>query len=255
MLFVLAFAALWTGFSQLDFVSFLKVENARSSLDTRLGELIWKQIEREEDVIRNDSLIRTLDSLVLPICEANGIEPDSVKLHLIRKDEINAFALPGGHIAVYTGLIAECRKQEALQGVLGHEIAHLENGHVMRKLSKEIGLSVLLSAVNTGGGSQVRELVAMVSSSAYDRSLEEEADRESVRYLLKANIDPEPMADFMHAMDKGRKMPEALSWLATHPGSQERAEAILESIKGKKSEKRQTLSASQWDAFRKRVAD
>jgi beta-barrel assembly-enhancing protease len=93
-----------------------------------------------------------LDKLILPLCKANTIERDSLKVHIVEKDEVNAFALPNNHLVVYTGLITDCKKQEALQGVLGHEIAHIEKNHVMKKLSKEVGLSVLLSATTGGKG-------------------------------------------------------------------------------------------------------
>jgi len=96
--------------------------------------LIWDEISNTEDVITNDSVVKTLDKLIIPICEANDIERDSLKIHIVQKDEINAFALPNNHLVVYTGLIEDCKKQEALQGVLGHEIAHIEKNHVMKKI-------------------------------------------------------------------------------------------------------------------------
>ena len=118
---------IWLGLSQLDYVSFFKVKQNGQDLETALRELIWDEIAKTEDVVLNDSLVKTLDKLINPLCEANGIERDSLKIHIIAKDEINAFALPNNHLAVYTGLIADCKNQQALQGVLGHEIAHIEN--------------------------------------------------------------------------------------------------------------------------------
>ncbi|MFY8009717.1 MAG: M48 family metalloprotease, partial [Flavobacterium sp.] len=110
---------IWFGLSQLDYVSFFKVKQNGQDLETALGELIWDEIAKTEDVVLNDSLVTTLDKLINPLCEANGIERDSLKVHIIEKDEINAFALPNNHLVVYTGLIADCKNQQALQGVLG----------------------------------------------------------------------------------------------------------------------------------------
>lgn len=246
---------IWFGLSQLDYVSFFKVKQNGQDLETALGELIWDEIAKTEDVVLNDSLVKTLDKLINPLCEANGIERDSLKVHIIEKDEINAFALPNNHLVVYTGLIADCKNQQALQGVLGHEIAHIENNHVMKKLSKEIGFSVLLSAT-TGGkaGEVLKEVFRTLSSSAYDRSLEKEADIASVDYMIAADIDPKPLADFMYQMALENQMPKAMYWIASHPESEERAQYILEYIKGKKLKSKATITDKEWQAFQKLAA-
>jgi predicted Zn-dependent protease len=163
MIIVLGFFLLWFGFSQLDFMTFFKVKERTEFVENKLGDLIWDEISNTEDVITNDSVVKTLDKLIIPICEANDIERDSLKIHIVQKDEINAFALPNNHLVVYTGLIEDCKKQEALQGVLGHEIAHIEKNHVMKKLSKEIGYSVLLTATSSGkGGQMAKEVLKML---------------------------------------------------------------------------------------------
>src|SRR6187549_352497 len=122
LIIVMGFAAVWFGFSQLDFMKFFHVREHTSNLENKLGDMIWGEISRTEDVITNDTIVKTLDSLINPLCKANGIERDSLKVHIIQKNEINAFALPNNHLVIYTGLIEDCRRQEALQGVLGHEI-------------------------------------------------------------------------------------------------------------------------------------
>lgn len=254
LLIALTFFAIWFGFSQLDFMRFFEVTKKTENLERELGDMIWNQLKRSEDIVSNDSIIKGLDKIIKPICDANNINRDSLKVHIIRKDEINAFALPNNHLCVYTGLIEDCKKQEALQGVLGHEIAHLENNHVMKKLSKEIGYSVLISAAGgSQGGSIAREIVKTLSSSAYDRKLEKEADITSVDYLLKAGINPRPMADFMYQMAQDSNMDKHMYWIADHPESEERAKYILDYIKGKKLRNKQTLSPKEWKAFQEKV--
>ena len=96
-----------------------------------------------------------------------------IKVHVLNKDEINAFALPNGHLIIYSGLINNSGNQEELTGVICHEIAHIELNHVMKKLIKEIGLSVLISMTTGKGGSEIiKETAKMLSSSAFDRKLE-----------------------------------------------------------------------------------
>ena len=155
---------------------------------------------------------------------------------------------------VYTGLIEDCKKQEALQGVLGHEIAHIENNHVMKKLSKEIGYSILLTAAGgEKGGQVIGQILKMLTSSAYDRALEKEADIASVQYMLNAHIDPKPMADFMFQMAQNSNIDKNLYWITDHPESEERAQYILEYIKGKKLKNKMTLTEKDWKTFQEQV--
>lgn len=251
---LLSFFLIWFGFSQLDYLKFFKIKERTISVENKLGDLIWSEINKTEDVILNDSITKTLDSLILPICKANGIERDSLKVHIIAKDEVNAFALPNKHLVVYTGLIIDCKKQEALQGVLGHEIAHIEKNHVMKKLSKELGFSILVSATTGGkGGQLVKEIFRTLTSSAYDRSLEKEADLTGIDYLIEADIDPKPLADFMYQMSLDSKIPDAFSWISSHPESEERSKYILEYIKGKKLTIKPTLTEKNWKHFQEKV--
>ena len=248
------FFGLFFGLSKVDFVGLMQIEKNNTSAENKIGDLIWDNIQETEDIITNDSIVKTLDSLIVPICKANKIERDSLKIHIVKNDEVNAFALPNKHLVVYTGLLLDCKKQEAVQGVIGHEIAHIENNHVMKKLSKEVGLTVLLTAASGGkGGEIIKEIFKTLSSSAYDRTLEKEADMESVNYLLKANINPEPMADFMFQLAQQEALPNAFSWISTHPESEERAKYILDYLKGKKYQKKQSISETNWVVFQEKI--
>lgn len=95
----------------------------------------------------------------------------------------------------------------------------------------------------------MKEIFRTLSSSAYDRSLEKEADITSVDYMIAANIDPKPLADFMYQMALENQMPKEMYWIASHPESEERAQYILEYIKGKKLKSKPTLSEKEWLAF------
>lgn len=253
---VATFFGIWFLLSQIDFITFFKIDKAKSATEKGVGDMIWDQIKRSEDIMVNDSITKSLDKLLKPLCKENGIERDSLKIHIVKKDEVNAFALPDGHLIVYSGLIEESKNEQALIGVLGHEIAHIENNHVMKKLSKEIGFSVLMS-ITTGNNnnSVIREIMHTLSSSAYDRTLEKEADITSVEYMLKAEVDPAPLADFLYEMSFDNKLESALSWMNSHPESEERAKYILEYIKGKKTSRKHLLTQTEWGAFKKAVKE
>lgn len=246
---LISFFGMWLLLAQLDLEGFFGVKSIKSNTESTVGDLIWEQIENTEQIIYDVEITRKLDSLLLPLCKENNIERDSLKVHIIKKDEVNAFAMPDNHLIVYSGLITDCNSEEALLGVLGHEIAHIQNNHVMKKLSKEIGFSVLLSM--TGANSQViKEVLHTLSSSAYDRSLEREADMESVKYMLKAKIDPRPFADFMYELSVDNELHKYTYWISTHPESEDRAKYILNSLKGKKIKAEKIMSNKQWEDFK-----
>jgi predicted Zn-dependent protease len=255
LLLISTIIILWFGLSRIDYMSLFKIKHQTENLEKKLGDVIWKNIQLNQGVILNDKLVKTLDSLIVPICKANKIDRNDLKVHLVNKDETNAFALPDGHLIIYTGLILDCKKQEALQGVIGHEIAHIKNKHVMKKLSKEIGFVVLSNLISGGNSSSsgVGMILNKLSSTAYDRKLEKEADIESVNYLLKAKIDPKPFADFMYQLSKQSESPIGFEWISTHPESEERAKYILEYIKSKDGDYRQTLKKENWENFKKDI--
>ena len=250
---ILIVVALWFGLSQIDFMRLMKVDAKTDDLEQKLGDLFWESIERSEDVIRNDSVNTAVDKLVTKLAKENGIKRDDIKLHIIDKDEMNAFAMPGNYLIVYSGLIDECDNEAQLAGVLGHEIAHLQKRHVMKKMVKEFGLSVLLSISGGHAGRVTAEAVKALSSSAYDRSLESEADFTSVDYMIKANIDPKPFADLMYKMAEEQDLPDAVYWVSTHPESKERAKAILDYVKGKKYTSQKVLTDAEWKYLKEKV--
>lgn len=250
----ISFFGIWLLLAQIDFVSIFKIKEVKSNTETSIGDIIWDQIEKTEDIIYNDSIVSTLDSLLLPLCEENFIERDSLKVHIIDKDEINAFAMPDNHLVVYTGLIEASKNEQALLGVLGHEIAHIEGNHVMKKLSKEIGFSVLLSLTGSNAG-LIKEVLKTLSSSAYDRGLEREADLKSVEYMMNANIDPRPFADFMYELSIDNEMHKYTYWISTHPESEARAKYILNKVKGKKIKSKPILTKESWERFKEQIKE
>lgn len=230
----------------------LKIEKATNSIDKKLGEILWENFDQNE--ITEDSITGPVNDLVDHICKTNSIDKSKIKVHVVDKDEVNAFALPDNYLVVYSGLIEACENEAELMGVLGHEIAHIEKKHVMKRLVKEVGLSVLISMTSGGGGDAIKEIAKMLSSSAYDRDLEREADMTSVDYLLKAHIDPEPFANFLYRLSEEQEgLPDQVYWISTHPESKERAADIIEYAKNRVIEKKTILSAQKWKQLKDKL--
>jgi predicted Zn-dependent protease len=219
----------WLILSQIDWMKLFNIEQTTKNTEEKVGDLFWDLLKKSETEITSATAVSALDSMVTFVCEKNAIDRSQIKVHLLHKDEINAFALPNHHLVVYSGLINACENQQELYGVLSHEIAHMEKNHVMNKLVKEIDLSVLIS-ISTGNGNSevIKNGLKQLSSSAYDRKLETEADLTAVEYLVKAGIDPQPFANFLYRLgDETKNLPSQIYWISTHPESKARAEAII----------------------------
>lgn len=192
--------------------------------EKKWGDLCLEFFTRDHAFIREPAIHQPIDSMLQKICIANGIDPKSIQWHILEHDEVNAFALPDRHLVIYSSLITHCEDPRALAGVLSHEIAHLEENHVSKKLIKELGITVLIGLSGSQAGMVIKEVAQTLSSTAYDRELEKEADLKAVDYLKKANVDPIPFAKFLESLDEGDKID--LSWMQTHPDSKARGQYI-----------------------------
>jgi len=228
ILLLLLFVGGWFLLSQIDYMERWGIKKMSEKSEAKLSEFVKENIERTEEVIKDEAIKNKVDSILKKVLRDNHFEDDQVKLMLINKTEVNAFALPSGYIIIHSGLIARCETPEALAGVMAHELGHIKLNHIRKKLIKELGLAVVISSTGGGSGEAARQITKTLSSSAYDRSLEQDADKEAVKYLINAEIDPEPLATFFYLLSADQ--PDFMSdfaWLSTHPASEDRAEEII----------------------------
>lgn len=232
LLLVIIIVGSWIGLSKIDWVTIFKVEEKADNTEEKLGDLYWKFISETQTEITNQLCNVAVDSIITMLCAANELDKSEIKVHIIESDEINAYAMPDAHLVINTALITASDSPEELAGVIGHEIAHIQLDHIMQKLINQVGLSVLIAATTGQSGStQISELVKLVSSTAFDRSLEKEADLKSIDYLVNASINPTPFADFMAKLaEKEGDVSGYLDWVSTHPASQERSEYLRQYI-------------------------
>jgi predicted Zn-dependent protease len=236
-------------------MSLFQIEKVSSDTEKKLGELFWESLKKYETVIKDKEVVNSVDSIVNRICKGSEIERKSVQVHILKSTDVNAFALPGGHLVVLSGLINDAESPEALAGVLAHEIAHIERKHVSKKLVKELGITALAGiAAGGAGGEVVKQAVKTLSSSAFDRKMEKEADLKAVDYMVNAQIDPMPFSALMDqfAEDQSELLTD-LSWLSTHPDSKERAVYIREYAQKKDYTSKILLYPSTWEALQHKV--
>jgi beta-barrel assembly-enhancing protease len=257
LVILISFFSTWIILRQVDWVAAFKVEKAKKRTEEKLGELFLEIFKKAENETKDEVVISSVDSLVTRICTRNNLDRTNLKIHVLEKDEINAFALPNGHLIIYSGLISACENEKELSGVICHEIAHIELNHVMKTMVKEIGLSTLISISSGNAGSEaLKKTAKMLSSSAFERALEKDADIKAVEYLIKANIDPNSLADFLYKLADSKGEDENyLSWISTHPDSKERAEYIIQTAKNKTINNEPVLTEQSWVKLKEKLRE
>jgi predicted Zn-dependent protease len=213
--------------SRIDLMQIFHVRAIASETDEKLGELIMKTYEIDDLIMKDDSVTSLMHEIYRNICDDNGVDRSNIRFLVVDKSEPNAFTLPGSIIVVHKGLIAESLSAEEVAGVIAHELAHVHLGHIRKKLIRELGLQILLNtAGGSAGGEAVRELIYISSSRAFDRESESDADLYAVELLANSEIDPAGLAEFLFRMSD-EPNEDLMSWISTHPGSDERSEYIM----------------------------
>lgn len=176
--------------------------------------------DRILDPRRLEPLQRIVDTLV---AESSGSSYD-FRIYLLERDEVNAFALPGGRIVVYSGLLKHTKRAEEIAGVLAHEMVHVTRRHstqsLLRGTSTRLLLAALLGSDQMAG---VVEAAVSVGMLHYDRAAEAEADREGMALIQRARIDPRGTVDMMREFERmSGDLHGALVYLTDHPDTAER---------------------------------
>lgn len=253
--FVGVFLAIWLSLAQIPFLKKSELENFAKDNEKRLGDLILKTIKQTEEEIKSMEIKSRIDSIIQRVCKDNDIDPAKIKVHIIRNGEVNAFALPDNNMVIYSGLIDYAKSPEEVAGVVAHEIGHMEKNHVMKKLLKEVGLAMLFTMAGGDASFEImKETARLLSSSAFDRDQEREADQFATEAMAKASIDPEHLANFLFRVSKTVDLPEAFDWVNTHPNGGDRASDILDQRKKLTYETKPILNTS-WDDVKKNLVE
>jgi predicted Zn-dependent protease len=173
-----------------------------------------------------DSTMRIISHLLVSNIGKTDFE---YTFRIIKSDQINAFTLPGGNIFIYSGLMEFCDSPEQLCAVLAHEIGHAEKRHVINKLAKELGISLLFSVLGGKDNIMISEIGRTATSTVFDRAQEKEADDFSFQLMEHAGINPKALAVFFRKLsDEYGTGNEHLEILRTHPNNNSRIKASLE---------------------------
>lgn len=189
---------------------------------------------------RDYEMVQRVAGKIAAACE----EDFAWEARLLKADDTpNAFCLPNGRIAIYTGILPITQNEDALAVVMGHEVAHAVLRHGGKRMTQGSIANVSLAAVEAGLGLAEMSPEAKGGVMAalglgtqvgvllpFSRDHESEADVEGLRYVIRAGYDPEQAPLLWERMAKlsgGSNPPE---WLSTHPASEARAQKLREMI-------------------------
>ncbi len=216
--------------------------------DVQLGEQLVQEMKAntaEFPVFTKDPSVKKYieEKVFAHILETPAIKNKTTyrySIEIIDNPEVmNAFALPGGPIYVYTGLLKYLDSEAALAGVLAHEIAHIEERHATERMTKYYGVQFLLSLILGDSPSQIAEVAAnfFVGAAflANSRSDEDEADLRSMEYLRSSRYYAGGVKFFFEKMrDDGlvkNNSSKIETFLSTHPEPVERIKVTEERLK------------------------
>lgn len=204
--------------------------SALSELDEkRLGRQFIRQARRSMHFVDDPELTRYISDLGARIASHSAEPGSEFSFYLIRDNTLNAFAVPGGHIAVNSGLIMATESEAELASVLAHEVAHITQHHLARMLEQSKGqgfkmLGALAAAILLGGQAGQAAVVAANASAIenrleYSRGFEREADGIGLQILAKAGYDPRAMPAFFERLHQWSRVYDtgAPEFLRTHP--------------------------------------
>jgi len=235
-------AALWLGFVALcvgAWFGFSALVGGAMGLipfavDEAIGEMASEHMTSQlgGPVVDVPEVTEALEKIVARLAPEASREGVEFSLRVVRSDAVNAFALPGGQMAVFTGLIDASDSYEEVAAVMGHEMAHVTQRHGVRRIVQSLGIVAVAQLVfgDVGGAvGAIEELFTLAAINGYSRDQESEADAEGVRMMHAAGLDPTAAARFFQILKDehaGIDTGGLLSWMSTHPEHEERIDAV-----------------------------
>ena len=212
----------------------------------KLSEWVWDMMSVGMDEVNSDNVCLPIDTLVHEMCVANGIDTASVSIVINRTSEVNAYATVGNHLIVNTAFIEKVENESQLCAVLGHEMAHLQLGHIQSAVRQQAALQVILVLITGNSRSKdFRNLIGKIIGNSITRAKEREADETGAHYVDAMHLDAKEMATVFEKFESYG----LLSYLMTHEDSKKRAERIREMHFTSKKPFRQILSSETWEAM------
>jgi len=215
---------LWFG---SDLLVELAVDRIPIEWERKLGESAYHDFLARQEVMKEGPAVTAVTEMTHRLTDPIPENPYTFEITVVKSDVVNAFALPGGYIVVFTGLMKKAESPEEVAGVLAHELNHVLQRHGLERIVKQLGFVAVVSIVlgnQQGLGGVMKQLGVELMTLKFGRVQETEADLTGLELLHRAKIDPSGMITFFQRLaekDEGR-----VEWFSTHPMSSARADRL-----------------------------
>ena len=216
--------SLWFG---SDVLVELAVNRIPVEWEQKLGESAYREFLTGQDVMKDGLAVGAVKEMTQRLASHVPHNPYRFDVTVVKSDVVNAFALPGGYVVVFTGLMKKADSPEEVAGVLAHELNHVLQRHGLERIIKQLGFVAVVSIVlgnPPGLGGVMKQLGIELMTLKFGRAQETEADTTGLDLLHRAKVNPEGMITFFQRLaekDDGR-----VEWLSTHPMSSARADHL-----------------------------
>ena len=215
---------LWLG---SDLLVEIAVSRIPVEWEQKLGESAYRDFLSHQEVMKEGPAVAALGEMAQRMTAQILDNPYKFEVTVVKSDVINAFALPGGYVVVFTGLMKKAESGEEVAGVLSHELNHVLQRHGLERIVKSLGLMAVAAIVfgnQQGLVGMMKQLGVELFTLKFGREQETEADLTGLQLLQRAKINPAGMITFFERLsekDQGR-----MEWFSTHPMSAARAERL-----------------------------
>jgi predicted Zn-dependent protease len=229
-----------TGRQQLTWIPSQELLNLSfQSYQQMMGEAQLSNNQQQAQMVREvgNNISRAVEEYMRSIDMADALEGYQWEFNLLAGNEVNAWAMPGGKVAFYEGIMPICRDENGVAVVMGHEIAHAIAEHGNERLTHGLiqqGLGTALSVALRNEPQQTQQLLLAVYGVGstlfgvlpYSRLHESEADQLGLVFMAMAGYDPREAPDFWSRMAAASQGGQPPKFLSTHPPHGERIENL-----------------------------
>ncbi|UFS70765.1 M48 family metallopeptidase [Geomonas sp. RF6] len=204
--------------------------------EKQLGDKFAVEIEKQHQVVNDPEVQAYIDRVGKKLLTGVDKVQFPYTFKVVKDESVNAFAIPGGHTYVNTGLIKAADNENELAAVMAHEINHVVARHSTQQMTKQYGYELVAGLLLGQNQNQLAKLAADLFGKAgllyYSRDMENQADYLGVQTMYKAGYDPKGMSTFFqklqaqHSANPGK----IAQFLSSHPQTGERIQNVNEEI-------------------------
>ncbi len=205
--------------------------------DVSLGRQWAPQVEKEfGQVVQDPQLTNYVNHVGQSVTRVSHAPNIQWHIKVLEHKSVNAFALPGGYLFITTGMLKKLNSEAQLAGILAHEATHVTARHSTTRMSEQIGLDILLSAVvpedASAGVVQTTSITRQIVSLKYSRDDEHQADVVGMGYMVNAGYNPYGMVETMQMLERENQI-RPIEFLSSHPSPHNRTQYLMREIQSR----------------------